>query len=193
MTAPYLRYEPEWTWVAESEGKIVGFLMSSVSPYFHVHQMCSGVPAMARMALKLNRGLYADHPRSERFARWFLFRSWKERAGHPKGAAHMHYNIEKEFRGTGLGLLMWKTFEHALLVAGKRHYYGKFFSWPGWNKNYERICWRCGAQTYSRNRTSIFDVEVSDLEMICVHKQISYHRKGITACRFKTGQAAVGP
>jgi len=173
IAEPYLRYEPEWTWVAESQGRIVGFLMSSVSRYFHVNRMRTSAPAVAKLIFKLNRGLYADHPRSERFARWLLFKSWKEKTSHPKGAAHMHYDIMKGFRSAGLGWVMWQTFERALKAQGKCHYYGKFFSWPG--RNVERLYWLVDAHTFSRSRTTIFDQEIPELEMICMHKWISNH------------------
>lgn len=168
VTGPYLKYEPEWALVAEFEGRIIGYVLASVSPYFHLNRVRTGAPAIARIALKLSRGHYAGHPRSERFARWLLYRSWSEEPCHPKGAGHMHFNVEKNFRGTGVGMRIWRTFEQTLVSEGKNHYYGQFLSCP--ERNLERVYLRYGLQPYSRAKTSIFDREVPSLEMVCMHK-----------------------
>lgn len=168
ITAPYTEYEPEWAFVAEFKGRIIGYVLASVSPYFTLNRMRTGAPAIARIAMKLRRGDYADHPRSERFARWLLCRSWIEEPSHPKRACHLHFNVEKNFRGTGVAKTIWRTFEQALVSAGKNHYYGQFLSWP--KRNLERIYGRYGLQPYSRRKTTIFDQEIPDLEMVCMHK-----------------------
>jgi hypothetical protein len=49
MTGPYLDYEPEWAWVAESCGAVVGYLLASVHPHFDRRQLRASVPIVGRM------------------------------------------------------------------------------------------------------------------------------------------------
>ncbi len=167
-TGPYLDYEPEWAFVAENADKVVGYMLASVSSRFVLNRTRTGIAALAGVALRLYSGRYSAHPRSEKFARWLLYRACVEEPRHPPGAGHMHFSIEKAFRGTGVGMQMWKVFERDFAAAGKNHYYGQFLSWRG--RNIERVYSRFGFRTYSRKKTSIFEEEIPDLEMICMHK-----------------------
>jgi GNAT superfamily N-acetyltransferase len=171
FTNPYLDYEPEWTLVAESAGRVVGYLTGSVDPHFNRTLMRSGFQTACKMVSRLITGKYSQHPRSEQFVRWVLTRGLKEQPKHPDGASHLHANLEKPWRWGALARRLLTTFESMLLAVGVNHYYAKFFSCP--QRNPERLYDRLGFQIYDRMQTTIFRPEIPDtVYIICVQKRL---------------------
>lgn len=171
FTNPYLDYEPEWTLVAESAGRVVGYLTGSVDPHFNRTLMLSGFQTACKMASRLITGKYSQHPRSEQFVRWVLTRGLMEQPKHPDGASHLHANLEKPWRWGAVARRLLTTFESMLLAAGVNHYYAKFFSCP--QRNPQRLYHRLGFQIYDRLQTTIFRPEITDtVYIICVHKRL---------------------
>ena len=170
ITAPYLDYEPEWTLVGGSEGRVIGYLTGSVSSSFFQYRAKTGAATLAKIICKLLTGGYSGHPRSERFARWLLTRSWREDPPSPSRAAHFHCNIEPGFRwgGGGFAPAALRLFEKALRMEGVDHYFAKALSWSG--RNVERAYTRLGFELYSKKSITIFNREVSQLKMVCMHK-----------------------
>lgn len=172
ITAPYLDYEPEWTLVGESGGRVIGYLMGSASPSFFRYRAKTGAATLVKIGRRLVRGDYSDHPRSERFARWLFTRSWREDPPSPRQAAHFHCNTQPGFRwaNSGFALAAWRLFEEALRREGVDHYFAKALSCSG--RNVERAYTRLGFELYSKRKTTIFATEVSHLKMVCMHKAL---------------------
>jgi len=158
MTGPYLDGEPEWAWVAESEGAIVGYLLASVSPRFDLRQFRVGASTAGRMLYRLATGRYAGHPCSIRYIRWLILRAARERPRHPRGAAHLHFNLLEGYRGR-LGFQLWRTFHRRLREAGIEELYGEFFSYP--NHRPEAIYARYGFVPFDRKETTLFREEIA--------------------------------
>ena len=171
FTNPYLDYEPEWTLVAESGGRVAGYLTGSVDPRFQLTLMLSGFNVARKMFQRLLTRKYADHPRSEQFVRWVFYRGMKEQPRHPEGAAHLHLNLEKPLRRGFIAHRLQSTFEKMILSAGVDHYYAKFFSCP--QRNPERMYDRLGFQVFDRMETTIFRPEIADkVYIVCIHKRL---------------------
>jgi hypothetical protein len=169
---PYLDYEPEWTLVAEADGRLVGYLLGSVSPHFQRNRMLSGFKTSCRMLARHLTGRYAHHPRSEQFVRWVLSRGLKEQPNHPEGAAHLHFNLERVYRIGTVTLRLWSVFQEMLQAAGVDHVYGEFFSCD--QRNPERIYQRYGFKIYDRSETTIFQPEIPNLvSIVCSHKWLN--------------------
>ncbi len=83
FTRPYLDYEPEWTFVAEADRQVVGYLLGSVRRDFELVLLRSGLRTTAKMLLRLASGRYARHARSRRFIRWLLTAGFREQPKHP--------------------------------------------------------------------------------------------------------------
>src|SRR5215469_7382109 len=120
FTRPYLSHEPEWGTVAESNGQVVGYLLGSVCRYFSVLQLVAGFQTAAKMVMRLAAGDYADHPRSRKFIRWLFTAGLYEQPKHPRGAAHLHFDIHKDYWGRGITLRLWRNYERRLRAAGIR-------------------------------------------------------------------------
>jgi hypothetical protein len=171
FTNPYLDYEPEWTLVAENEGRVVGYLTGSTSPNFSRTLMLSGFQTACTMIRRLLSGKYSDHTRSEHFVRWVLARGLMQQPHHPEGAAHLHMNLERPFRWGSVARRLLAMYEDMLFAAGIDHYYAKFFSCP--QRNPEPMYGRCGFQIYDRVKTTIFKPEVIDsVSVVCTHKKL---------------------
>lgn len=171
FTAPYLDREPHWAWVAENNGKIVGYLLGSVSPTFHRTLMLSGFQTTMKMIGRAAIGRYANHPRSKHFIRWLLTNGYWEQPKYPDNAAHLHFDIEKNHRGLGLGWRLWHVYETQLRRAGVERCYGSFFSWP--KRRPESVYSRFGFSIFDRKQTTIFRPEISEtVEVVCVHKNL---------------------
>jgi hypothetical protein len=169
FTNAYLDYEPEWTLVAESAGRVAGYLMGSVTPRFNRNLMRSGFQTTCKMLRRLLSGGYSQHPRSERFVRWVLTRGLMEQPKHPAGAAHLHINLEKNLRWAAVARRLLSTYEGMLMAAGVNHYYAKFFSCP--QRNPERVYHRLGYKLYDRQETTLFRPEITDaVYTVCIHK-----------------------
>jgi len=94
---PFLEGEADTCWVAEEEGRVVGYLVSSVRPGFKKRALPVLLPLAATLLGRTLAGKYRHHRPSGRFVRWFLLRSWREA---PRGeASNFHFNVDPDFRG----------------------------------------------------------------------------------------------
>ena len=172
FTNPYLDYGADWAWVAEDCGKVVGYLLGSVSPSFNYTLMYSGFQTTVKMIKRAATGCYSSHPRSRHFIRWLLTSGYREQPKHPENSAHLHLNVDKSHRGRGLGLRLWQAFERQLEGAGIRNCYGAFFSRP--RRRPEAVYSKLGFSVFDRKATTIFQPEVSEpVEVVCVHRKVA--------------------
>jgi len=171
FTNAYLDYEPDWALVAEVDGRVIGYLLGAVSRHFELALLRSGFCTAAKMAFRLVAGRYAGHPRSGRFVRWLLTSGFWEQPKHPAHAAHLHWDLDKGFRGRGICMRLWEIYEAKLLAAGMKECYGAFFSYP--KRRPEAVYARYGFRVFDRKPTTIFDREIpGPVEVVCVHREI---------------------
>ncbi|HEV2391987.1 MAG TPA: hypothetical protein VG146_06445 [Verrucomicrobiae bacterium] len=169
FTKPYLEYEPEWALVAEVDGRVIGYLLGAVRRNFDFMLMRSGFETAAKMVFRLAAGRYAGHPRSRRFIRWLLTTGFWEQPRHPSNAAHLHWDLDKGFRGRGICLRLWTIYEHRLRQAGVKRCYGAFFSYK--RRRPESVYARYGFSVFDRKRTTLFQPEIAEpMEVVCVQK-----------------------
>lgn len=171
FTRPYLDYEPEWVFVAEIQGEVVGYLLGSVCKHFNLVLLRSGLRTAVKMLLRLARGRYAQHPRSRQFIRWLLTAGMWEQPKHPQNAAHLHIQIDKRYRGRGIGRLLWEQYEKELRAVGMTQCYGAFFSYP--QRRPEVAYSHYGFTVFDRRRTTMFQPEILEpVEVVCVCKRL---------------------
>lgn len=171
FTRPYVDYESEWILVAEVHGKVVGYLLGSVRKHFDLLLMRSGLRTTAKILLRLLGGHYAGHPRSRQFIRWLLASGYREQPKHPADAAHLHIQLERDFRGRGVGRRLWEEYEQELRAVGIKRCYGTFYSCR--RRRPELAYSRYGFKVYDRRQTTIFQPEISDpVEVVCVCKDL---------------------
>ncbi len=171
FTGPYLDYESNYAWVADAGGRVVGYLLGSISPSFDYTLLYSGFQTTLRMILRAATGRYSQHPRTQHFIRWLLVNGYREQPRHPERAAHLHLDIEKSYRGQGLACRLWRSYETQLYLCGVKHCYGAFFSWP--RRRPEHGYSRFGFSVFDRKLTTIFRPEISEpVEVVCIEKRL---------------------
>jgi GNAT superfamily N-acetyltransferase len=171
FTRPYLDHEPDWSMVAEADGRVVGYLLGSVSRYFEWLQLWCGFQTASKLAFRFASGRYSNHARSQKFVRWLFTAGMKEQPKHPEGAAHLHFDLDKRYRGRGIGRKLWETYEQRLRGVGMKKCYGAFFSLPG--RRPECAYARFGFTVFDRCPTTLFESEIADpVEVVCVCKDL---------------------
>lgn len=170
FTRPYLEHEPEWAFVAESNGQVAGYVLGSVCRHFDRVLIWTGFWTTLKMLLRLALGRYGNHPRSRRFIRWLLTAGFREQPKHPPGAAHLHIQIDRGYRGRGVARQLWEHFESRLRATGVKQCYGAFFSHP--KRRPELAYARYGFTVFDCRRTTMFQPEITDpVEVVCVCKK----------------------
>jgi ribosomal protein S18 acetylase RimI-like enzyme len=171
FTKPYLDYEPNWAMIAEVDGRVVGYLLGSVRRHFDAILMYSGFQTTAKMVYRFLTGQYSRYPRSRQFVRWLLTSGYSEQPKHPTNSAHLHLDIDKLYRGRGIGVRLWDIFELRLKSAGITKCYGAFFSCP--SRRPETAYARFGFSIFDRQPTTLFQPEITDsVEVVCVTKNL---------------------
>ncbi len=95
---PYRELRPDWTWVFEAEGKVLGYL--------------TGCPDSLAFEKERRRVFNPGADSRQFFSHEFILKLWAE---HP---AHVHMNIAAGLRGRGAGAALLRAFFAALKAAG---------------------------------------------------------------------------
>jgi GNAT superfamily N-acetyltransferase len=121
--SPFLDAEPEASWIAEVDGKVVGYLVAAIRPGFSRRAVRAMLPHLAKLVSNWVRGQYRAHPPSARFARWLLFRSWRELPSNTRPLSNFHFNVLKDERGgRRLGDSLLNAYFAELRARGHTHF-----------------------------------------------------------------------
>ncbi len=127
--APFLDGEADAAWVIEADGKVVGYLVAAIRDGFKLRAVRILLPYLARMAGNAMAGKYRHHPPSQRFVKWFLFRSWREVPAHPPNTSNFHFNIDSGFQGSARGgEALAEAYFNRLKELGHTHFYIHVFA-----------------------------------------------------------------
>lgn len=115
----YTDYEPEHTWVALNQDKVIGFLTGCFDT--KVQRDTTLRKLVPRFFWKLILGKYRVDSKAITYGRrlWQAYR----KGGNPSidlalYPAHLHINVDKEWRGHGIGLRLMQSYLDQLLYAG---------------------------------------------------------------------------
>jgi GNAT superfamily N-acetyltransferase len=105
----YVDHEPDTFFVAEVDGRVVGYQLVCPDTRRKRRIMMKSVyPRLVfRVAWKVITGQYRD-PATYHSLRWFITRSFRERFSIPLDdyPVHGHFNVKAEFRNRGIGRLL---------------------------------------------------------------------------------------
>lgn len=120
VTSYYTDFEPESTWVADVDGRVVGYLMGCLDTRRYLKIMSWRIsPRIILSAIM--RGLLFEE-KTLRLLR-VAFKSmqlggFKRKIPLDQYAAHMHVDIDKNFRGKGIGKKLTEAFFQAAQGKG---------------------------------------------------------------------------
>jgi len=154
FTGYYTRWEPEYSLVAEADGKVVGYLTGSVRYRFHPFaQSAILLTRIApRVAFRLAFGLY--NGASRRFILWALTRSLAETPRRPKRAAHFHINLLPGWRNGTTSRMLIFTFLDMAERAGAKKVFGRIQTYA--DRRPVRVFERYGFRLFDQRRLSRF-------------------------------------
>ena len=122
---PYKIIFPQWTYVAETKNVIVGYLTGC--PDTNAFTRVKRWKFSLRLLVDIIRGCYPDNRDAWRFARQMLRLEQTPERIFPRGLvanlrqnypAHLHMNVEADWRGSGIGAQLAEEFFADLRAAG---------------------------------------------------------------------------
>lgn len=158
LTRYYTDWEPESAFVAEDEGRVVGYLLGSIRPRRHAWAQAWILAAVvAPKALwRLFTGRYG--PASRRFLWWCLTQGGSETPAAPRNAGHIHFNLLPDYRSQGaaggIGAKLVFKFLAWARKNGVKRIYGQIQTSE--DRRTERAFNRFGFYTYDRKEVTKF-------------------------------------
>lgn len=145
LTSYYTDWEPEASFVVESDGMVKGYLLGSRRPrlqavYNFLHNGVLFCKGMWRY-----RG-YREETRE--YIRWILKDSWKEVPEAPKGIPHFHFNLLPEVQGLVNVKPLLQMYLEFLREKGEKRVYGQVVTFE--TRRGAKIFERFGFRTVSK-------------------------------------------
>jgi len=113
VLGPYIHYEPENIHVAvdKSSGRLIGYLTGSMGgEQFEKYQYKIVRRQVLSLAASLTMPWTLFDQSSRLFAAHVIFKGERERPGHPQSGVHWHFQVDKDFRGRGIGTKLLQRF-----------------------------------------------------------------------------------
>lgn len=153
LTRYYTDWEPESAWVAEVDGRVVGYLIACARYRCHAWVVLwILVSLIPKVFWRWISGRY--DPATRNYLKWCLAKGRKEIPAAPKKSAHFHFNLLPEFRNSGLGLRLVKTMALALRDRGVKQVYGQIQTFE--DRRTERAFNRYDFHTLDRREVTKF-------------------------------------
>jgi len=121
VLGPYIKYQPENIQVAIDvpSGRLIGYLTGSTrGQEFELAQYQWVRKRIISLAVSLTLPWTFFDQSSRRFATHAIFRGESERPAHPDSGVHWHFQVDKGFRGQGVGTKFLQRFTAGALQAG---------------------------------------------------------------------------
>jgi len=128
LTSYYTDWEPESSFVVESEGQIKGYLLGSRKPTKQqIHSIIHNGILFARALMR-----YRKYSRPTRdFIGWILRNSWKEVPAAPRRTAHFHFNLLPEVQSMAGTRELLENYFNYLRAAGEKFVFGQVVTFEG--------------------------------------------------------------
>jgi GNAT superfamily N-acetyltransferase len=174
VLGPYIRYQPEHIHVAvhKPSGRLIGYLTGSMGgPQFDKLQYDWVRRKVISLAASLTMPWTLFDHASRQFAAHVIFKGEGERPSHPTSGVHWHFQVDKEFRGQGIGMELLHRFVTEATDADFRLIWAEVMAYPEKPPEYfEDRGW----QIYDAKPTQIFGDKVDfPVKVMCVTKPLS--------------------
>jgi len=133
VLSPYIKHQPENTHVAihQPSGRLIGYLTGSMGrEQFEKAQYDWVRKQVVSLAVSLSMPWSFFEQASRRFATHVIFKGESERPNHPESGVHWHYQVDREFRGQGVGATLLRRFVDEALEAGFGLIWAEVMAYP---------------------------------------------------------------
>lgn len=174
VLAPYIKYQQENIHVAvhQPSGRLVGYLTGSTGgAQFEALQYRVVRRQVVSLTASLSMPWTFLNQSSRLFAAHVIFKGESERPLHPQSGVHWHFQVDKEFRGQGIGTGLLQRFVNDAIGAGFGLVWAEVSSYPEKPPHYfEDRGW----SIYDAKPTDIFSHHVDfPVETLCITKPTS--------------------
>lgn len=174
VLSPYIRYQPENIHVAihKPTDRLIGYLTGSMGEeQFSKRQYDMVRRKVISLAVSLTMPwTFLDHS-SRLFAAHIIFRGEGERPSHPETGVHWHFQVDKDFRGQGIGTRLLQRFVREAREADFGLIWAEVMAYPEKPREYfEDRGW----STYDARPTGVFGEHVDfPVQVMCITRPLS--------------------
>ncbi len=145
LTTYYTDWEPESSFVVESEGRICGYLLGSRKPLTHqLYSFWQNVSLFFKVLGRYPR----YNERSRRFIRWTVTNGWREVPAAPRRIPHFHINLLPEARKMSTTRALMSAYLSYLYRCGEKRVYGQIVTFE--SRRGEKMFERYGFNVMNR-------------------------------------------
>lgn len=174
VLTPYIRHQPENIHVAidMTSGALIGYLTGSMGgKEFEKLQYDMVRRRVVSLAVSLTMPWTLFDQSSRLFAAHVIFKGESERPSHPDSGVHWHFQVDRDFRGRGIGTQMLQRFVEDAIAAGFDLIWAEVTSYPEKPRSYfEDRGW----SIYDAKPTGIFGGHADfPVETLCITRPLS--------------------
>ncbi|MGI9086266.1 MAG: GNAT family acetyltransferase [Chthoniobacterales bacterium] len=145
LTTYYTDHEPESSFVVESGGELVGYLLGSRKPLRNqLYSFYQNVCLFGRALLRYGQYNQA----SRRFILWLLANGWREVPAAPRRTPHFHINLLPHARKISTTRALLSAYFSYLYRCGEKRVYGQIVTFE--SRRGERMFERYGFRVMNR-------------------------------------------
>jgi len=169
----YIKYQPENIHVAmhRPSGRLVGYLTGSMGGQELENLQYRLVKKkVLSLALSLTMPWTFFDLSSRLFATHVIFRGEGERPSHPRTGVHWHFQVDRDFRGQGIGTRLLRHFVYDALEADRGLIWAEVMAYPEKPPQYFKDR---GCSIYDAKPTGIFGDQVDfPVQFMCITRSL---------------------
>lgn len=173
VLSPYIKHQPENAYVAihQPTDRIIGYLTGSLGGEEFgklQYKMVRDRVAFLGMKAAMPWNVF-DHS-TRAFTFYLAVQGEKERADNPGTGAHWHFQVDKDFRGCGIGTKMYELFVEEARSAGFETIWAEVMAYKEKPREYfEELGW----DVYNSKPTTIFKSCIDDpVDIMCITRSL---------------------
>jgi len=181
VLTPYIKHQPENIHVAihKPSGRLIGYLTGSLGgEQFEEIQYNIVRKQVISLAVSLTLPWTFFERSSRQFATHVIFKGESERPAHPGSGVHWHFQVDKDFRGQGIGTKLLQRFVDDAVEADFKLIWAEVTSYT---KKPQKYFEERGWSIYDAKPTQIFGDHVDfPVETLCITRPLSSLEKPMT-------------
>jgi len=174
VLGPYIKYQPKNIQVAihKPSGRLIGYLTGSLGgAEFEKRQYAMVRKQVLSLAMALSKRWKQVDYASRLFLAHVISKGERERPLHPQCGAHMHFQVDKDFRGQGIGTALLQRFAREAIDADFDLIWAEVTAYP--QKPPEYFLER-GWSIHDARATELFGDKVDfPVQTLCITKPLS--------------------